>query len=559
MFRSNLALFFTSITVGIFLGLSGATAAHYFRSGIQFIESNYENFMPTNNNFLLLICSLSVAGLIVAALKTYFKVDRWHGPPDTIFAAHRTDNELDLKKGVLSTLAAFTSAAGGASVGQYGPLVHFGATLGSFIKYFFRLRISTDIFLGGGVAAAISAGFNAPIAGILFAQEVILRHMSLKALAPISVAAGTAFAVHNSLWDSDAPLLQPYSNNNFLSMIGISLISGPFFGAVSIIFMQSIIYFSTIPERLGLQNLITLGIAVLSLSIIGTYVPEVMGLGTKTIIDLSSSDTLFFAAVLILIAKILATSISLGFGFFGGVFSPALLIGAAAGAAATALINQTGLYSFEGGELVICGMAAVTGAVIGAPLSMIIIVLELTGSYGLALTSTVGIVTATMVSNQLFATSIFDRQLKNRGIDISQGRLGLRLMEEGISSIISNAALTFDAETTVLTATSTMVKHQHNEAYLIDRNNVFLGKLHLGKLIEADRENSLDELADKASLSIKSDASLQQAIEAASNFIGESIPVIDRGTGQFLGSINEGDLFKLYLQLQGQTQDLEKR
>ena len=204
-------------------------------------------------------------------------------------------------------------------------------------------------------------------------------------------------------------------------------------------------------------------------------------------------------------------------------------------------------------------MAAVTGAVIGAPLSMIIIVLELTGSYGLALTSTVGIVTATMISNQLFATSIFDRQLKNRGIDISQGRLGLRLMEEGISSIISNAALTFDAETTVLTATSTMVKYQHNEAYLIDRNNVFLGKLHLGKLIEADRENLLDELADKTSLSIKSDASLQQAIEAASNFIGESIPVIDRRTGRFLGSINEGDLFKLYLQLQGQTQDLEKR
>ena len=132
-------------------------------------------------------------------------------------------------------------------------------------------------------------------------------------------------------------------------------------------------------------------------------------------------------------------------------------------------------------------------------------------------------------------------------------------MEEGISSIISNAALTFDAETTVLTATSTMVKYQHNEAYLIDRNNVFLGKLHLSKLIEADRENLLDELADKTSLSIKSDASLQQAIEAASNFIGESIPVIDRGTGRFLGSINEGDLFKLYLQLQGQTQDLEKR
>ena len=559
MWLSHFKLFFTSIIIGIFLGLSGATAAHYFRSGIQFVENTYLIVMPTTNNFLMLICSLSLAGLLVTLLKSYFKIDRWHGPPDTIFAAHRTDNELDLKKGVLSTLAAFTSAAGGASVGQYGPLVHFGAVLGAGIKHFFRLKISTDIFLGGGVAAAISAGFNAPLAGILFAHEAILRHMSLKALAPISVAAGTAYAVHNSIWDSTAPLLQPYSNNNFLPMIIISLISGPFFGIVSIVFMRSIIYFSKIPARLGLPDLVILGIAVLSLSIIGTYVPEVMGLGTKTIISLSNSNTLFFIAIVILAAKIIATSVSLGFGFFGGVFSPALLIGAAAGAAATALISQTGLYNFEGGELVICGMAAVTGAVIGAPLSMIIIVLELTGSYGLALTSTVGIVTATMISNQLYATSIFDRQLKNRGIDISQGRLGLRLMEEEISSIISDTALTFSPKTKVLTATAAMVKYQHNEAYLVDEHKIFLGKLHLGKLTQAQNNDLLKGLADKTALSIKSDASLQQAIEAASNFIGETIPVIERETGRFLGSINEGDIFKLYLKLQGQTQDLERR
>ena len=125
MWLSHLKLFFTSIIIGIFLGLSGATAAHYFRSGIQFVENTYLIVMPTTNNFLMLICSLSLAGLLVTLLKSYFKIDRWHGPPDTIFAAHRTDNELDLKKGVLSTLAAFTSAAGGASVGQYGPLVHF--------------------------------------------------------------------------------------------------------------------------------------------------------------------------------------------------------------------------------------------------------------------------------------------------------------------------------------------------------------------------------------------------------------------------------------------------
>ena len=86
------------------------------------------------------------------------------------------NNELDIKSGIASTLAAFFSAAGGASVGQYGPLAHFGATLGSCLKAILKLRISTDIVLGGGVAAAISAGFSNPLTGMIFAHEGILRH-----------------------------------------------------------------------------------------------------------------------------------------------------------------------------------------------------------------------------------------------------------------------------------------------------------------------------------------------------------------------------------------------
>ena len=82
---------------------------------------------------------------------------------------HRTDNELDVKQGFASTLAAFISASGGASVGQYGPLVHFGATMGGFIRQITGSKITTDVFIGCGVAGAIAAGFNAPIAGVVFA------------------------------------------------------------------------------------------------------------------------------------------------------------------------------------------------------------------------------------------------------------------------------------------------------------------------------------------------------------------------------------------------------
>ena len=559
MTRKTLHLWLTSIFVGILLGIFGATAAHYFRAGIYFVESVSRDYFQNTTSFFFLFCGLSVAAIIISLIKTNFKVARWQGPADTIFAAHRIDNELDVKAGIASTLAAFVSAAGGASVGQYGPLVHFGATLGAFVKATLKLRIATDIILGGGVAAAISAGFNAPLAGIIFAHEAILRHFSMKALAPIALASGTAFAVHNYLWEASTPFLQSYSATEIGPMILISIAAGPFFGLIALLFMAVILMFSKLPEQMGLTSSQSLLIAIIGLSTIGTFYPQVMGLGTLTIINLTNENALLIAAVSILIAKIIATALSLGFGFFGGVFSPALLVGAAAGSVATAVVNWTGLHSFQGSELVICGMAAVAGAVIGAPLSMIIIVLELTGSYGLALAATIGIVTATMTSSQLFGNSIFDKQLLNRGIDISQGRMGLRLMEEGIIPLISLTALSFKPGTKVHLAKSEMIKCESTEAYIVSETGKYMGKLNLRSLVYSDPQSNIMEFIDEDALNIKSDASLQQAIEAAANFVGEAIPIIDRSSDSFIGTINEGDIFKLYLELQGQTIDLEKR
>ena len=551
-------LWLASILVGLLLGAFGATAAHYFRVGILFIAQNAKNYFQNNTSFIFFFCSLSIAAILISLIKKIVKVKEWHGPAETIFAAHRIDNELDIKTGVASTLVAFISAGGGASVGQYGPLVHFGATLGALIKGKLKLPITTDVFLGGGVAAAISAGFNAPLAGIIFAHEVILRHFSLKAMAPIALASGTAFAVHNFFWEASTPFIQPYSNTPLSPMMFSSIVLGPFFGLIAVLFMSTILMFSKLPEKMGLTSFQSLLIAIIGLSIIGTLYPEVMGLGTAAIVNLTNTDGLFIVAVAILIAKIIATALSLGFGFFGGVFSPALLVGAAAGSAATALINMTGIYIFHGPELVICGMAAVAGSVIGAPFSMIIIVLELTGSYTLALTSTIGIVTATMISSQYFGHSLFDKQLLNRNIDLSQGRMGLRLMEENISSIISLDALKFEPHLDVSSVMSAMVKHGTTEAYIVLNNNKYLGKLNLGSLILADPKDHIMEFIEHDALTIKSDASLQQAIEAASNFIGESIPIVERQSDIFLGTVNEGDIFKLYLELQGQTLDLEK-
>ena len=559
MTLKTLYLWLTSIFIGILLGFFGATAAHYFRAGIYFIDEFSKSYFQNTANFIVLFCSLSIAAVIINFIKNKFTIIRWQGPQDTIYAAHRVDNELDVKVGIASTLAAFFSAAGGASVGQYGPLVHFGATLGALMKATLKLRITTDIILGGGVAAAISAGFNAPLAGIMFAHEAVLRHFSMKAIAPIAISSGTAFAVHNYFWGASTPFVQLYLASEIGPMILISIVAGPFFGLIALLFMSSILMFSSLPQRMGLSNFQAFLIAITGLSVIGSFYPEAIGLGTITIVNLTTESPLLLVALAILIAKIIATSLSLGFGFFGGVFSPALLVGAAAGSVATAVVNWTGLHSFQGPELIICGMAAVAGSVVGAPLSMILIVLELTESYGLALASTIGIVTATMTSTQLFGNSIFDKQLLGRGIDLAQGRMGVRLMEESISSIISSSALNFEPTMDINRAKVQMVEHGSTEAYIVSNKGKYIGKLNLLSLTLASQQATILGLTDKDALVLKSDASIQQAIEAAANFIGETIPVIDKETDAFIGAINEGDIFKLYLKLQGQTVDLEKR
>jgi CIC family chloride channel protein len=104
-----------------------------------------------------------------------------------------------------------------------------------------------------------------------------------------------------------------------------------------------------------------------------------------------------------------------------------------------------------------------------------------------------------------------------------------------------------------------MVKYGNTEAYIVFDNGKYAGKLILGSLIAANPKDQVINFIERDALTIKSDASLQQAIEAAANFIGESIPIVERESDIFIGTVNEGDIFKLYLELQGQTLDLEKR
>ena len=548
-----------SILVGVILGIGGAFAAQGFRLGIVLVSDYSERLFARDPNIFFYLITLSMALVLVHYSRILINGKPFQSVSDSIYLAHKANNETDLKVGFISTFAAFFSASGGASIGQYGPLVHFGTTLGAWLKKTVPFNFTPDLYIGAGVAASISSGFGAPLAGLIFAHEAILRHYSHKSILAIATASGIAYAVSTGIW-GDTNIINVSSENfNLLLILVISFLAGPIFGLIAILYMKSLLFFAKLASSDKLSVFFKYLIGVLSLSIIGHFMPEVMGLGAETVTGvLNSSYTLIFL-VIILIGKILATSISLNFGFFGGVFSPAILVGAAAGAVVSTFLVTVGIFEDFQQAFVISGIAAVAGAVIGAPICMVIIVLELTNSYAFALASLVGLAISVGYVQVRFGSSYFDVQLLDRGIDISDGRTGLFMTETDILRFAELNFHTIKESETVESAVSLMSKIDQSELIVVNQSGEFIGKTNSLSLFNKEGSLSSAEVIDKDCVFIEHDASLQSAMEIASNFVGEVIPIVHSDQNKAVAIITEGAIFQAYLSKQNQTVEMEKR
>ena len=518
----------------------------------QALHTQLDNsFSPVALFFLIF------AALFLGLIRRTLNLPRWFGPADTIYTAHRTDNELDIKAGFGSTLAAIISAGSGASVGQYGPIVHFGATLGSVFRRYFSLGLGTDTFIGCGVAAGIAAAFGAPIAGVIFAHEAVLRHFSLRAIVPISIASITSvwfsdyFFEVTSIFDLGAAQFQ------LATLAPIALLCGPIFGIAAIVLMSLTRFLSRQATASALSPLKLSLLAALIVGIIGGFMPEILGLGTEIVQKTLRLDYSVHFLAFLFVLKIIATSICLGLGLFGGIFSPALFVGATIGA----LIGQilaplVGLVTAV--ALAVSGMAAVASAVIGAPIAGVLIVLELTGSYQLALCVMLSVMSCILITSLVFGHSYFDRQLLDRGIDVTKGRGQIEMTETSVISVMSQAYLKIDPSSSNKEIAARLIQAKTTEGYVTSQTGELIGKISLVDITKALVDKSETVMFDEHPIFIKHDASLQQAIEIASEFVGEGIPIIDTRTKKLLGVVSESDLFRLYLSLQTKIADLER-
>ena len=500
------------------------------------------------------IIFLTIAAITIILVKRLLKISRYHGPADVILSAHSPTTELDVKTGFLSTFSAFISASGGASVGQYGPLVHLGGTIGNLINRKIEGLLSKDIFIGCGVAAAISAGFNSPIGGIIFAHEAILRHFSFRAIAPIALSSVVSSTLTTYFFPSGILFQNTDSNISIIPAVTLSLLLGPVCAIIAVVFMKSLLSLQKNVSKISTSEITRILVAVLICGLLGGFIPEILGLGGETITGILNESYPINFILLILLLKLLVTVVCLSMGFFGGVFSPALVLGASIGGIFTYVGNSIGI-GMLGSSLVLAGMAALSASVIGAPIATIVIVFELTHSYDLAFVSIICVAGSCLISSFYFGHSFFDKQLLSRNFKISRGRTEILLSEISVETLLNKnkyLAVSVNIERSELL--HLFETTDFTEAYFIDDNGKLVGKTKVNSILS---DNSTSIIQEDSPLYIEKASNISDAIIKISNFVGESVPVVDRN--QILkGVVTEADLFLEYLKVQDKISEIEK-
>ena len=559
----------TTLVLGSLIGIITSISVYGFISLVKFLTNvfrdpersfnSFNDILTNTPEFVIFIFVMPfLVGLIVGCIRKYASDSRWHGPPDVILAAHSENNPLDIKSGFLTSFSSILSISAGGSVGQYGPLVHFGATIGAEINDLFRNKASYEILIGAGVASAISAGFGAPLAGLIFAREVILRHQSLASFAPILVASVVSYLFTKNIFGMDPIFLGSVGEINSLYDFPFFILAGIICGFISIIYMNGLTHPKYFPDISFINPILQPAIAGLMCGITSIFLPEVIGLGTGAIQSMILGNVEFIYAFYFLIFKLLLTVLCLRMGLIGGVFAPALFLGASVGVI-LGFIFQNFSTTLDLNLLTVASMSAFASCVIGGPVANMMIILELTSDYQATLVAGVSIVFASLISYKVIGQSVFDKVLSNKNIDLKVGRENIKLQQIEVSTICHKDFCTLKPDFTIEKSINLMVKLKKSEGYLIDSDEKLLNKFELHQLIsEKNKNKKISKLHQFKFLKLYSESNIFESIEKSKDFVGESIPIVTKQNKMF-GIISEGDLFQIFLKVTREEKELENK
>ncbi len=366
----------------------------------------------------------TVAGLIAGPLITYVVPEaRGPGVPELIKAISKPECRIRHSVSLLKALITSLLIGAGASVGREGPIVQIGGSVGSSLAQLFRLNPNLrPVCLAVGAAAGISAAFNAPLAGAVFAIEVILIDLEVSYFTHIFVASVVGSLISRSFWGAFPYIdISPF-NLDYSHDLPLFLLLGVLSGLLSIGFIRSIDLTENLFDKIPLPQWIKPGLGGLCLGILALGLPQVMGVGYHLVNTGLAGQYVLYMALLLLCGKLAATSLCIGSGMSGGIFAPSLCLGVTLGAAVCLSIKAL----FPEAELspasfALAGMGAVVGGTTLAPLTAVVTIFEMTGSYQVILPMLLACISSSMVVRLLYGYSAYERKLIKQGVSIARG------------------------------------------------------------------------------------------------------------------------------------------
>ena len=411
-----------SILVGVFAALASIA----FRFAINAVQLPWLGTMSERVASVardvpwpVVLLAPAAGGLVVGGLLRFIPGRRGGGGPAEVIEADLLGpGRLDLRRSLIGALASAVTLGSGGSAGREGPVVHLGGTIAAWLAG--RLRLGDQggrVLMSAGVASAIAASFNAPIAGALFAIEVVMRRVSAEALPPVVIASSIgaitgqmAFGKYPAFLLS-APRIVSYWEFPAFALLGVVA------ALAAALFQLALMGADRGFRGIALPMWSKPALGGLGVGAIAVFFPEVLGVGYETI-EAALHGRLDLSLLLVLaVLKTIATALTIGSCLTGGIFSPSLYIGAMVGAAfgivATLAFpgqaSDTTIYT-------ILGMGAVAGALLGAPISTTVMVFELTGGYGMSVALLLSVSLATALAHTLIGRSYFHWQLEMRRV-----------------------------------------------------------------------------------------------------------------------------------------------
>jgi CIC family chloride channel protein len=540
------------IVVAIFVGIGGALASVALNRSLEHGAGLLADYRGTWYAFIFPAVG---AGLAVLFLHRAVRDTGGHGVPEVIYAISRRGGLLRLRTGFSRLVACLLTIAGGGSAGPEAPVVISGASIGSNIGRYFKLRDRQRIVVVGcGAAAAIAAIFNAPVTGIVFTLEAIVGEWTPRHLIPVSIASVVATELSRLLQGNQIPFeyrVFSISAWDLAACVGLAVLAA----LVSVALMRALRHSGKWFNRVKAPVWIRAALGGVCVGVIGVFFPEVLGEGYHvigTIIEEEFSSGLLLAGVLV-VAKIVATSATLGSGGAGGVFAPCLVVGCLTGLFYQQLLTgAVPNVTWAGqGYFGLLGMAGVISGVLQAPMTGVFLVAEITGSYQFLLSVVLVAVVSVTVTRFFEPSSVYHQELIARGALIKPRTDRQILASLNMKEILETDCRVIHPEMRLKDLVS-LVQQSHRNYFPVEdaESGEFIGMISMDDirayLFDTRLHDALlaEELVDRGVDRVSPEDDLETVFEVFDRTHVWSLPVVQ--DGQFLGLISKATVLDHY-------------